>query len=139
MEHKILLVHSSTELRGRVRDKLEAAGFHIVLATETDGVLDIVLDQKPDVIMSEYENGGLEVCQTLVDNYDTKNIPIVLMTDARTECISAMIALKFGCIDFFTSELTSENIFKLRLYSGLSKVGSTCLELNKRLSREGIA
>ena len=80
-EVPILLVDDDPEMRAVVRDFLEGAGFRVLEAADTDGLLALVPRVEPAAIILDHElpgDWGLEVLPLLRERHP--HIPVVVIT-----------------------------------------------------------
>ncbi|MCP3848853.1 MAG: diguanylate cyclase, partial [Gammaproteobacteria bacterium] len=88
------------------------AGFlkkHYQLKVATNGkqALVIIKQQRPDLILLDIdmpEMNGYEVCQTLKDNPETQNIPIIFVT-ANNQEEDEEKGLQLGAVDYITKPI----------------------------------
>lgn len=85
--------------------------------------IEICLAEKPDVILLDIVMPGMdgyEVCQWIKSNNETRIIPVIIITAARTDKDSRIKALEYGADAFLTkpvdeSELTAQIKSMLRI------------------------
>ncbi len=80
--------------------------------------IELAIEKNPDVILLDLvmpEMDGYEVCKTLKENEETKIIPVIIVTAARTDKQSRIKALESGADAFLTKPLDeSELIVQVR-------------------------
>jgi len=85
---KILIVDDEPHILTMLETRLKANGYDIVSAADGKGALEKVKSEKPDLLISDVmmpPPNGFQVCRTLKDGADTKNLPIILLTAKTTE------------------------------------------------------
>lgn len=81
---------------------LKKAGFQIFVANNGYQALEIVKRQKPDLIISDVNMpklSGFELCQKLREDFDTKLIPIILLTN-NSQIQDKLRGFKVGADDY---------------------------------------
>jgi diguanylate cyclase (GGDEF)-like protein len=103
MMSKRLLVVDDSPLNVRLlTDILEDEGYEVFSVNNGSDVLDATLINKPEVILLDIMMPGLdgfEVCHLLKTTYETKNIPIIMVT-AKSESADIKRALELGAHDY---------------------------------------
>jgi two-component system cell cycle response regulator DivK len=109
---KILIAEDDTDVRSIVHDLLEAGGFATVVAIDGKQTLDLVIKEKPDLLvldLSMPEVDGWQVAQTLRKNASTKNLPILALT-AHAMAGDCEKALKAGCDSFLAKPFSPDDL-----------------------------
>ena len=111
---------------------------HIISAKSGREGIEQCLVQKPDVILLNMvlpDMHGHEICKILKSNKSTKNIPIVIITEAQTDNESRIKALDSGA-DAFLLKPTDELELKLQLHAMLriKEAEDYKIEENERLT-----
>ncbi|MHB0978523.1 MAG: response regulator [Thermoleophilia bacterium] len=101
MSRRILIVEDDDDLRMMVGDLLREAGYSVVLAEDgLDGLRNVV-DDAPDLILSDVlmpRMTGLELCALLKDSPQTRSIPFIFLT-----CVDdALNGFDVGADDYLT-------------------------------------
>lgn len=81
---KILWVEDDDFLAGMIAKKLLSIGVEFERATDGESALNNVNTNKPDIIMLDIMLpgiSGIEVLQKIKENQDTKNIPVVMLSN----------------------------------------------------------
>lgn len=102
MSTKILVVDDNILNIRLLKDILEDENYTVFQINNSIEVLDIVNDVKPDVILLDImmpEMDGFEVCKALKDDFEAKDIPIIMVT-AKTESSDLKKALEIGAFDY---------------------------------------
>ena len=110
---KILVVDDQPINVQLLKRKLEKEGLKISIAYNgLDALLSVEKD-RPDLILLDVmmpEMDGLEVCQRLQGNEDTKNIPIIFIT-AKTSKEGKIEGLGAGAVDYITKPIDLDETF----------------------------
>ncbi len=80
----ILLVEDDTFLSGMYKTKFELEGFIVVTAEDGFKGFQLAKEQRPDIILLDIlmpKMDGFEVLQKIRASDDTKNIPVILLTN----------------------------------------------------------
>jgi len=80
---KILIVDDSSLIRSVATDAVQEAGHESIIAENGQEGLDVLLQQKVDLIFSDVNMpimGGLEMVEKIKENEAYKYIPIVMLT-----------------------------------------------------------
>ena len=99
---KVLLVDDVRLFIEFERTFFERAGCEILTATSGDEALRIVREEKPHIILLDYEMPGMngdEVCRRIKESESTRHIPVLIVTSHRTKEIQDRCQ-KAGCTDF---------------------------------------
>ncbi len=81
---KILLVEDDNFLLNMYADKFRAEGFEVFIADNGAGGLKLAKEKTPDIILLDVllpKMNGFEVLQELNKEPNTKNIPVILLTN----------------------------------------------------------
>ena len=87
----------------RLPEMLRAAGYEVVTTPDGVGVYDLVLESKPDLVVLDicFKNqpvDGFEICEAIRNN--DPEIPIIIITGARTETEDALCGFEAGANDY---------------------------------------
>ncbi len=96
-EKKALIVDDEIHIIQVVAIKLRNNGFEVVTADNGQKALDLALEQKPDVIVSDYQMpvmDGLGLIENLRKHEQTAAIPVIMLT-ARDFAIEEEIIEQF--------------------------------------------
>ncbi|MBK8232763.1 MAG: response regulator [Candidatus Eisenbacteria bacterium] len=99
---KILVVEDEPSLRLLLRTMLENAGYTVRLAEDGQAGLEAVTDETPDLILLDVmmpRMDGYELCRRLKSNYNTSQIPIIMLT-AKAEADDRLAGLNYGANDY---------------------------------------
>ncbi|MEI6862607.1 MAG: response regulator, partial [Verrucomicrobiota bacterium] len=101
---KILIVDDQPVNVQLLRRKLEREGMRIVSAYHGAEVPALVAREKPDLILLDVmmpDIDGIEVCQRLQENEETRAIPVIFIT-ARASKEGKLEGLGVGAVDYIT-------------------------------------
>jgi DNA-binding response OmpR family regulator len=104
MPPKVLVIDDEAPIRLLCRVNLEAEGMKVVEAQDGTEGLEKARREQPDVILLDVMMPGLdgwEVLHRLLDDKQTKEIPIVFLT-ARAELRDRARGLELGGVDYVT-------------------------------------
>lgn len=99
---KILIVDDEDDTRQFLYDFLEQLGHKVKAVANGKTALQLAINEPPDVILLDVmmpEMSGLEVCQKLKENSETKNIPVIFVT-AKATVNDQVTGLMLGAHDY---------------------------------------
>jgi two-component system cell cycle response regulator len=99
---KILIVDDLPENVFMLQDRLEREGYEIITAYDGQPGIEKTKAEMPDLILLDVMMPGItgiEVCKTLVNDPETKNIPIILVT-AKVGAEDTREGLEAGAFDY---------------------------------------
>ncbi|MBI3451022.1 MAG: response regulator [Acidobacteria bacterium] len=109
---KVLLVDDVRLFIEFERPFFERAGCSILTATAGDEALRIVNEEKPHIVLLDYEMPGMNgdaVCRRIKENEATKHIPVLIVTANRSREVQER-CLKAGCTDFVTKPVSGREL-----------------------------
>jgi uncharacterized protein (TIGR02266 family) len=109
---KVLLVDDVKLFIEFERSFFERAGCVILSATSGDEALRLVREEKPHIVLLDYEMPGMmgdEVCRRIKESEATRHIPVLIVTAHRTQEIVKR-CLKAGCTDFVTKPVSGREL-----------------------------
>jgi len=119
MSKKILVVDDEEELRDFISMRLEANGYEVVTAGNGIEGLKVVVDEKPDLIISDVlmpEMDGFAFYKILKEDEATKDIPVLILT-ARGKMEDTFRVL--GVDDFLSKPFQADELLsKIQLQLG---------------------
>jgi two-component system alkaline phosphatase synthesis response regulator PhoP len=85
---KIMIAEDSSTVRRLVADRLAADGYQVIEAADGEQALALARREQPDLlvldkVMPKYD--GFEVVRALRDSPETRDIPIVMLTERTSE------------------------------------------------------
>lgn len=112
MTGKILIVDDVSTNRIVFKVKLNAAGYHSLLAADGAGCLKLARQERPDLILLDHQLpdlSGIEVLKQLRADPVTRHIPVVMFSvDAGAD--TRMAALTVGADDFLTKPIDDQTL-----------------------------
>lgn len=126
---KILVADDEEEVRDIMKDILTKEGYNVVVAKDGQEALGLTKTNNPDLIILDYMMPGLDgvqTCQSLKKDNQTKSIPVIMVTAYPGEKESGLSA---GAIDFVTKPIEKVALL-VRIRSAL-KVRHISNELQK--------
>ncbi|MDO9399304.1 MAG: response regulator [bacterium] len=117
---KILVVEDDVMISSMYKTKFEVDGFAVVIANNGAEGLDLAKKENPDIIMLDIilpQVDGFSVLEELKKDKQTKNIPVVMLTNLGTEEDKAK-GKNLGAIDYLVkASLTPKQIsIKIKQY-----------------------
>lgn len=104
MSQTILVIEDEANILELLRYNLEAAGYNVVLAENGKDGLGKCFEVRPDLILLDLmlpDVDGLDICNNIKRNEQTKNIPIIMLT-AKSEEFDKVLGLELGADDYIT-------------------------------------
>ncbi|MCX5678751.1 MAG: response regulator [Candidatus Omnitrophica bacterium] len=113
---KILIVDDEDRVRKLYGDILSAEGFEVLLADNGLDCMRLAVEEYPDLILLDLimpPPDGAETAQRLLENDDTKNIPIIFLTSAITAEESQVETGQIGGRLFMSKSLRIGEVIKM--------------------------
>ena len=104
MSKKILIVDDDLDIQMLLEYGFKKAGYQIFIANNGHQALKTIRKVKPDLIISDVNMpklNGFELCQKLREDFDTKFIPIILLT-SNSQIQDKLMGFKSGADDYIT-------------------------------------
>src|SRR5262249_25686453 len=101
---RILIADDEPDIRLVLRTRLELDGFTVLEASDGAQAVRMAQAEKPDLIVLDVmmpEMDGVEVCNRLRASFDTRNIPVIMVT-ARAGNRDKLSGLEQGANDYIT-------------------------------------
>lgn len=101
---KILIVEDEQGLVTLLSYNLEKQGYQVCVCMDGQKVMSVVMIEKPDLILMDWmlpNVSGVELCQMIRQNYETKETPIIMLT-ARGDETDKVKGLSQGADDYMT-------------------------------------
>jgi len=102
MKRTILVVDDDSDLLKLLSTMLGQEGFRVLTAENGDTAIKKVKDELPHLLILDVQMpmiNGLEVCKTLKQDEQTRNIPIIMLT-GRADEIDRVVGLELGAEDY---------------------------------------
>ncbi len=119
-----------------LRRKLEREGIRITAAYNGMEALKSVADEKPDLILLNVmmpDMDGIEVCQRLQANEDSRSIPVIFIT-ARTSKEGKLEGLGVGAVDYITKPIDlDETLARVQTQLRFVAINREMVDLQRRL------
>ncbi len=134
---KILVVDDQPINVQLLKRKLEREGMAVVAAYSGQEALDLVKQEKPELILLDVmmpEMDGIEVCQRLQANEETRSIPVIFVT-ARTSKEGKLEGLNVGAVDYITKPIDlDETLARVQTQLRFVAINREIIDLQRRLT-----
>ena len=110
----ILIIEDSLSEMELMSHYLREGGFLVLNATGAKQGLEVALEQKPNVILTDVVMPGMsgfELCRSLKKNPETKKIPIIICTSKNQE-IDRLWGMKQGADAYITKPFSREHLIQ---------------------------
>jgi CheY-like chemotaxis protein len=115
MPPEVLLVEDSKTQAKQIRDALESVGLVVRVVNDGPDAIREALENPPQLIVLDIQlpsMDGYQVCRRLKRAEETKNIPVVMLTD-KAGAKETMIGLKAGADDYIPKDIfASEHLME---------------------------
>jgi two-component system, sensor histidine kinase and response regulator len=119
-----------------LKRKLEREGIRVVAAYTGIEALELIKKEKPDLILLDVmmpDMDGIEVCQRLQANEQTRGIPVIFIT-ARTTKESKLEGLGVGAVDYITKPIDlDETLARVQTQLRFVAINRQLVDLTRRL------
>jgi CheY-like chemotaxis protein len=119
-----------------LKRKLEREGIQVTAAYNGLEALDFIKKEKPDLILLDVmmpDMDGIEVCQRLQSNEETRGIPVIFIT-ARTAKESKLEGLGVGAVDYITKPIDlDETLARVQTQLRFVAINRQVVDLTRRL------
>jgi len=133
---KILVVDDQPINVQLLKRKLEREGIIVSTAYTGQEALEIVNREMPDLILLDVmmpDMDGIEVCQRLQENDETRSIPVIFIT-ARSSKEGKLEGLGVGAVDYITKPIDlDETLARVQTQLRFVVVNREVLDLQRRL------
>jgi DNA-binding NarL/FixJ family response regulator len=123
---EILVADDDPDSRRVIAEGLSRAGHATALAADGDEALAMAAHDRPALVITEVllpGASGYEVCHTVKDWYGAQ-VPVILMSDRRTEPADRVAGLLIGADDYVAKPvLAAELIVRVRRLLGVPQAG----------------
>ncbi|HWA08420.1 MAG TPA: response regulator [Opitutaceae bacterium] len=134
---KILVVDDQPINVQLLKRKLEREAHQVIAAYSGLEALSLVEKDKPDLILLDVmmpDMDGIEVCQRLQANEDTRSIPVIFIT-ARTSKEGKIEGLGVGAVDYITKPIDlDETMARVQTQLRFVAINRELVMLQRRLS-----
>src|SRR5438046_6321675 len=113
-EERILIVDDDDDILLIVQTILTSAGYSTLCARNGREGVDMALDFQPDLILLDVmmpELSGWEVCTTLKNAPETRQIPVAMMT-VKSEIRDLITGMQVGANDYLTKPFTRRKLLE---------------------------
>jgi CheY-like chemotaxis protein len=110
--YKVLVVDDEDHIRRILKFQLEKHGYRVVLAENGEVALELMRRESPDLVILDLmmpKIDGLETCQRIRKNFQTSQIPIIMLT-AKSELPDKIKGLQDGANDYLIKPYSSEEL-----------------------------
>lgn len=135
--YKVMLIDDEADLHEVMRDLLEASGYEFCGATDAHEGLDLVAQEKPDLLLLDVmmpRMNGFKLCEEL--RAQGRRIPVIFLT-AKGDIVDKSIGFQAGADDYVTKPFDSEELL-LRIDAHIRR-HKDALSFAHALKREGAA
>ncbi|MFI5335961.1 MAG: response regulator [Opitutales bacterium] len=133
---KILVVDDQPINVQLLKRKLEREGMTVITAYSGQEALNLVAADKPDLILLDVmmpDMDGIEVCQRLQAEDDTRSIPVIFIT-ARTSKEGKIEGLGVGAVDYITKPIDlDETLARVQTQLRFVQINRELVDLQRRL------
>ncbi len=112
MNAKILIVDDDADIVMMLEDRLQAAGYQTIVATEGQQALEHIVHESPHLVLLDLtlpKLSGLDVLKRLAQLKPSESPPVIVMT-AHASIEAAVEAMKEGAYDFLTKPLDKDHL-----------------------------
>ncbi len=131
---KILVIDDYPDNVFLLQDRLEQEGFEVIKAYDGNMGIKKAIEEKPDLILLDIMMPGIsgyEVCKTLTNKEETKQIPIILLT-ALTEAENLKEGLQAGAFDYIKKPFNrTELVARIKSALRFSETNKFLIEIEK--------
>ncbi|WP_153730641.1 response regulator transcription factor [Sporosarcina obsidiansis] len=135
-QQKILIVEDEQSIQKLLDFTLKQANYDTVLASDGEQAVELVLDEKPDLIILDLmlpKIDGMEVCKMLrMQDIET---PIIMLT-AKGEEADKIIGLEMGADDYMTKPFSPREV-AARVKAVLRRTGERVKQTKEEILESG--
>jgi two-component system phosphate regulon response regulator PhoB len=132
MDATILVVDDEAPILALLRYNLDKAGFRVVEATDGQEALNLIREQKPDLMVLDWmlpSLSGIEVCRQVRRDPEFRNLPIIMLT-ARGEEQDRVRGLEVGADDYLAKPFSPAEL--------LARIRAVLRRIRPALSEEAL-
>ena len=133
----ILVIDDEFNILRLVRDYLEQAGYHVLVASNAETGLHILRCEMPDLLVLDLglpDRDGWDLTRQIRADRQLGALPIIMLT-ARVEDSDRIVGLELGADDYVTKPFNPREVVA-RVRAVLRRVSSFTTESSRRLSQE---
>jgi DNA-binding response OmpR family regulator len=134
---KILVVDDQPINVQLLKRKLEREGMQVIPAYSGPEALELVRLEKPELILLDVmmpEMDGIEVCQRLQSDEETRSIPVIFVT-ARSSKEGKIEGLGVGAVDYITKPIDlDETLARVQTQLRFVAINREIIDLQRRLT-----
>lgn len=112
-QNTILIVDDEQDIRDMLSHALDLAGFHCIEAENTLQAYQMIIDERPHLILLDWMlpggGNGVELCRRLKQDDDLSEIPIILLT-AKGEEDHKVQGFDAGADDYLTKPFSTREL-----------------------------
>ena len=112
---RIMVVEDQDSIRNMIEALVRARGYDVTAVNSGTKALDLALTDPPDMmlldVMMPGQYDGIEVCQCLRNNPETRDIPVVIISAACEE-VTRTRALEAGANAYYTKPFSPIALLK---------------------------
>ncbi len=111
----ILVVEDTPSEMKLISYYLQESGYSVISAVSAKEALTKVIDQKPDVIITDVVMPGMsgfELCRSLKKHPKTEKVPIIICTSKNQE-IDRLWAMRQGANAYLTKPFTRDDLLRV--------------------------
>ncbi len=112
---KVLVVDDEPFILMIVEDKLKKAGYKMLTRRSSDGIMEYIKTNRPDLIIMDWMLpgvSGLDICKKLSKDTKTCSIPIFMLT-AKGQESDEKLGIKCGVKQYITKPFSPRELLKL--------------------------
>ncbi|MDB3892390.1 phosphate regulon transcriptional regulator PhoB [Alphaproteobacteria bacterium] len=112
MSVRILIADDEPNQLELLNFNLEQAGFEVVRASDGQQAIDMIEEQRPDLIILDWmmpQLSGIDVCRKLRANRQTKSLPVIILS-ARGEESDRTLGLDIGADDYISKPFSPREL-----------------------------
>ncbi|MGW8272996.1 MAG: response regulator transcription factor [Thermodesulfovibrionales bacterium] len=101
---KVLVVDDEPFILMMIEEKLKRAGYGVTVSRRSEGILDVIRKERPDLIILDWMMpgpSGIEVCRQIKSDPEISSIPIFMLT-AKGRQEDERVGLGCGADRFIT-------------------------------------
>lgn len=113
-QKKILLIDDSSVNNLLLQNILEDEDFTILVAFNGKEGLNIIKEEKPDLILLDImmpRMDGMEVLEKIVSDEKTKDIPVIMLT-AKIDSADQQASIEMGAVDYINKPVDIDKILE---------------------------